>query len=47
MTVLPQINKDERLAMAKTLAQGLAYLHANDMIHGDIHPKNIGMNHFT
>jgi serine/threonine protein kinase len=31
--------------MAKDLARGLAYLHSQAIIHGDIHPKHIGITH--
>ncbi len=37
----------DRLQMAKDLARGLAYLHAHDMVHGDIQPKHIGVNRYN
>ena len=43
-TALASLSLTDRLSMAKDLAQGLAYLHAQNIIHGDIHPKHIGVN---
>lgn len=43
-TALSSLSLAERLMMAKDLARGLAYLHAQSIIHGDIHPKHIGVN---
>ena len=44
LSTLSSLSITDRLQMAKDLASGLAYLHAHDMIHGDIHPKHIGVN---
>ena len=46
-TNLASLSLNERLAMAKDLARGLAYLHGQAIIHGDIHPKHVGINAHT
>ncbi len=42
-TALSTLELSTRLSMAQDLAKGLAYLHTHHVIHGDIHPKHIGI----
>ncbi len=42
--VLTSLNFSERLQIAKDLALGLAYLHDQNIIHGDIKPHSVGIN---
>lgn len=45
-SLLAILSLDERFMMAKDLARGLAYLHERGVIHGDIHPKHIGIDRY-
>lgn len=46
-SVLTTLTLPERLTMAKELSLGLAYLHDQGVIHGDIHPQTIGVNRYN
>ncbi len=43
-TILFSLNLPERLQMAQDLARGLAYLHDQGVVHGNINPKTVGIN---
>lgn len=44
---LPTLSLQERFRMAQDLARGLAYLHDQEIVHGDIKPDHIGINQYN